>query len=593
MNRSILGKMLIMHFLFSAAIIGETWIRINQLGYLENSIKVAVLISQEDVSVQSFQICDTDNKVVWESASVKEYGEIWGFKNSFRLDFSNFQTRGEYYIKTGEAKSPVFIINNNVYDGTADFVLQYMRQQRCGYNPFLKDSCHTKDGFIVDHLTRENEYIDVTGGWHDATDYLQYLTTSANATYQLMFAYTQNPDSFKDNYDKDGMPGSNGIPDIIDEAKWGIDWLLKMNPEYGIMFNQIADDRDHAGFRLPNKDSVNYGQPFGRPVYFVTGKSQGLSKHKNRTEGVSSTAGKYASAFALGSKVLKEFYPELIDLLKKKAKEAYNYAKTDLGTTQTACYKSPYFYEEDNYVDDLELAAAQLYEITNDEQYLKEAAYWGDVEPVTPWMGADTARHYQWYPFVNLGHYLTAFHSEGYVSRKFKDYMRRGLNNVYEKGKNNPFLFGVPFIWCSNNLVAAMITQAHLYYKLSGDDTYAEMEAALRDWLFGCNPWGTSMIVELPKHGDYPEHPHSSLLVVEGYQTTGGLVDGPVYKTIFNRLAWLRLIEEDEYAQFQNGIAVYHDDYGDYSTNEPTMDGTASLTYYLSLMQKLGQKSRK
>ena len=118
------------------------------------------------------------------------------------------------------------------------------------------------------------------------------------------------------------------------------------------------------------------------------------------------------------------------------------------------------------------------------------------------------------------------------------------------------------------------------------------MEAALRDWLFGCNPWGTSMIVGMPSWGDYPEDPHTSYRE-NGKKlaaTPGGLVDGPVYSSIYNNLLGIRLSKEDVYAPFQTTWCVYHDDFGDYSTNEPTMDGTASLTYYLSSMQELGKK---
>ena len=106
-----------------------------------------------------------------------------------------------------------------------------MRQQRCGYNPFFDDSCHLHDGFIVFHPDPaiDSTHIDVTGGWHDASDYLQYLATSANAVSQMLFAYLKNPASFSDKFDASGKPGMNGIPDILDEAKWGIDWLMKMN----------------------------------------------------------------------------------------------------------------------------------------------------------------------------------------------------------------------------------------------------------------------------------------------------------------------------------------------------------------------------
>ena len=140
-----------------------------------------------------------------------------------------------------------------------------------------------------------------------------------------------------------------------------------------------------------------------------------------------------------------------------------------------------------------------------------------------------------------------------------------------------------------------MLTQCRLYRETTGDETYAEMEAALRDWLFGCNPWGTSMIVELPLYGDYPSQPHSSLLNAGVGNTTGGLVDGPVYRSIFEGLRGVNMTgipgtPGQDYERFQPDLMVYHDALHDYSTNEPTMDGTACLTYYLSAMQKEGMK---
>jgi endoglucanase len=62
----------------------------------------------------------------------------------------------------------------------------------------------------------------------------------------------------------------------------------------------------------------------------------------------------------------------------------------------------------------------------------------------------------------------------------------------------------------------------------------------------------------------------------------GGLVDGPVYRSIYANLRGIRLTDADEYAAFNAGFIVYHDDMGDYSTNEPIMDGTAMLTYLLA-----------
>ncbi len=571
----------------------QSWIRINQLGYLPHSIKAAVLLSKEDISIKTFQICDVlTDKTIYSSNRVKSYGSYGAFKSAYRLDFSELTKEGAYYIKIDSVSSKGFRIAHDVYDGTADFLLRYMRQQRCGYNPVLRDSCHTSDGFIIYHPTLDSSHIDVVGGWHDASDYLQYVTTSANAVFQMLFAYQKNPESFGDEFDKDGHHGANGIPDILDEAKWGLDWLLKMNPEKNMMFNQIADDRDHKGFRLPDEDTISYGKGLERPVYFCTGKPQGVFKYKNRTTGIASTAGKYASAFALGAEVFEKFFPDYSGILRQKSIEAYDYGKQNPGVCQTASCLSPYFYEEDNWTDDMELAASVLYSSSQKESYLNDALLFGKQEPVTPWMGADTANHYQWYPFVNMGHYYLASLKSNNDQAVFIDYLKKGIEKVSSRGKANPFLFGVPFIWCSNNLVSAMLTQCRLYQELTKDSAFAEMEASLRDWLFGCNPWGTSMVIGLPENGDYPEDPHSAFTHLKKIRIDGGLVDGPVYTTIYKKLLGIKLYSEDEYAQFQSDISVYHDDYGDYSTNEPTMDGTASLTYYLSALQNIGSNQK-
>ena len=577
-----------------------SWVRINQIGYLPEATKVAVFMSDDAVRVDGFELVDAfTGGIALRSDEVEPKGALGQMKTTCRLNFSALRTNGAYYIKVlssgGEARSEIFPINEKVYDGAADFVLNYMRQQRCGWNPFFKDSCHRKDGIIVGHPDpqKDSTFLDVTGGWHDASDCLQYTTTSANAIYQMMFAYQSNPEAFSDNHLADGTPGRNGIPDIVDEIYWGLKWLDKMNPEPGEMYNQIADDRDHVGMRVPCDDKADYGWGKGefRPVWFCSGEPQqrGRRGDMNKTTGVASTAGKFASDFALGSEILKPFYPEFAERIGAKAQAAYDAGVAKPGVCQTASVVSPYIYEEDNWVDDMELAACEMFRRTGDRKYRTEAIEYARREPVTPWMGADSARHYQWYPFMNMGHYLIAKNFGGKVSDEFIRNMRSGIQRVYERGKNHPFMFGVPGIWCSNNLTTAMLTQCILYRELTGDTTYQEMEGSLRDWLLGCNPWGVSMIAELPKGGIFPTQPHSFIINYKMGNTTGGLVDGPVYSTIFGSLLGIRTDGGINYEEFQPGDLVYHDSTHDYSTNEPTMDGTASLTFPLSYYQREGR----
>ncbi len=562
-------------------------IRINQLGYLPEAIKVAVFGAFGHISVDSFSVHDSYNdEKVYTSRKPEAKGPYGPFKTTYRLDFSALSTTGKYYLQAKGVRSPPFRINANVYDHAADFLLKYMRQQRCGYNPYLTDSCHLDDGYILYNPAKVGQHIDVTGGWHDASDYLQYAATSANAVFQLLWSYRENPKVFGDAYQANGLPGPNGIPDIIDEAKYGMDWLKKMNPNPGEYYNQIADDRDHSGFRLPNKDTTVYDpERRGRPVYLVTGEKQGAVRYKNRSTGVASTVGKFASAFALGASVLENFYPGYTDDLLERAQDAYEFGKRRPGVSQTAPGRAPYFYEEDNWIDDMELAAACLYKLTQNKKYKDDALHYASEEKTTPWIGRDTVRHYQYYPFLNAGHYELASTLASGEREAVALYYRMGLQRLYERGQDNPFLMGVPFVWCSNNLITAAVTQSKLYHVLTGDKKYLDMEASMRDWLFGCNIWGTSMIVGLPEDGDTPVDPHSSLTLLEGYPTDGGLIDGPVYGSIASSLIGVTLYDEDEYADYQSDLVMYQDDFGSYSTNEPTMDGTACLVYYLSALQ--------
>lgn len=556
--------------------VNNSWIRINLLGYPVESIKIAVYCTKTAELPDSFEIIDAITKLKKGSfIRSKDFGSYGPFKHCARIDFSSFVKPGKYYLRYDHISSPIFTIADSVYNGAADFCLRYMRQQRNGFNPSINDSCHNRDGYTLYGPMPDSTHIDVVGGWHDASDYLQYSTTSANATWHLLAAFRDFPNVFKDYVTERGIPGKNKVPDILDEARWGLNWLLKMNPEKNILFNQIGDDRDHIKMRLPGLDTNYYGRGFERPVYFVSGKPQQRGKFMNNTNGVSSIAGKFASSFSLGAKTYSKLDDNFSQLLNRKAKEAYTFGKAFPGTTQTASVRSPYIYAEENWVDDMELAAAFL-------SKKQEALEWAAQEPISPWLGKDTANHYQWYPFINLGHYELAKNLEGPQRNIVINYYKKGIEQVWDKAKNNAFYRGIPFIWCSNNLTVSFAIQNYWYRQLSHDQSFAALEQANWDWLLGCNPWGSSMIYGLPSNGDYPQDPHSAFTHIGKMPLDGGLVDGPVYTSIYKNLIGIQLFEPDEYATFQSDLAVYHDDYGDYSTNEPTMDGTASLIYLMA-----------
>ena len=105
----------------------------------------------------------------------------------------------------------------------------------------------------------------------------------------------------------------------------------------------------------------------------------------NNTTGVASTAGKFAAAFALAGQVFEAADPHYSSLLRERSLTAFQLGLDKPGVCQTASVLSPYIYAEDNWTDDMELAAA-------DNNKLDQAYHYALAEPVTPWLGKDTAK---------------------------------------------------------------------------------------------------------------------------------------------------------------------------------------------------------
>ncbi|MDF2157307.1 glycoside hydrolase family 9 protein [Algoriphagus sp. CAU 1675] len=567
-------------FLAFQALAQDVFFSVNQVGFQPQDSKKAVLFSREKIKNKIELLRLPDSSSV---ASLKPIGiesGVWGDFHYYQINFSNIQAEGEYLLWHPQSKTPSspFQIGVEAYRGLSEELLEFMRQQRCGYNPTLDMVCHEKDSRSFFGPMPDSTYVDASGGWHDAGDQLKYLITGSYATGHMLLAYQLFPEQFEDQVNALGQPGSNGIPDVLDEAKWGLDWLLKLHPAPDQLIHQIADDRDHRGFKIPNQDNADYGWGPNsyRAAYFATGEPQGLGKFKSESTGMANIAGRSAAALALGSRVWKEIDLSYSIKCLNAAKTLYELGKKYEGYQQGNSFGAPYRYNEETWNDDMEWAGAELYKATGEKQYLTEAKEYAlKSANEDSWTVRDSASHYQLYPFINLGHYSLHEVADEEFKRTLESFYKEGIEYTLQKAANSPFEVGIPFIWCSNNLMTSLATQLILYEKMTGDQNYHSYLLAQRDWLFGKNPWGTSMFTGIPKNGDFPVYVHTAPYVLLGLQVPGGLVDGPIFRTIHSSLLGLNLERPDDYEGRQNPFVVYHDAVGDYSTNEPTMDGTA------------------
>ena len=569
----------------------EIHFRYNSVGYFPADAKIVIVFSNQLLKGDFHIVENETGKRVSTHKMVPSKASGYGpFKYYYEFDFSPINKSGTYRIEIpkNKIKSGSIRIGENLYQKYPEDLLGFMRQQRCGYNPFFDEVCHQKDGRAMDGPVDDSTYVDVTGGWHDAGDQLKYLITGSNATARMLMAYQLYPDAFGDFVNALGQNGGNEIPDVLDEAKWGLDWIHKMHPSSDQLIHQVADDRDHLGWKLPKADPSNYGwgKDSYRVAYFATGKPQGLGKFKSQATGISNLAGRSAAALALGHQVWKKLKldePFALQCL-KDAEELYSMAKQKQGFQQGNSYGAPYRYNEDTWTDDMEWASAELFRATGKTEYLEDAKHYAELTGELSWIQKDTSAHYQFYPFLNIAHFSLYGLVDDPFKSKLASYYKNGIEKTLQRAKENVFQNGVPFIWCSNNLLVDLVLQIILYEKMTGNFHYHSYLLAMRDWLFGRNPWGTGMFMNIPPEGIYPKDVHTSTWALARKEVPGGLIDGPIYFEIYNKLKGLKLTHEDRFADFQNPYVVYHDDIGDYSTNEPTMDGTACAVMLMAYL---------
>ena len=564
----------------------EVHIRINIVGYLPEDSKLALIMAQDPIGEKAELIEAQSGKRVFSGKVKAAKGQKWGqFQHQYLFDFSKLELAGNYFVQVGETSSATFSIGASVFNHYQEDLLAFMRQQRCGYNPYFDEVCHQGDGRLFYAPVPDSTYLDCSGGWHDAGDQLKYLITSSNATARMLLAYELAPDRFEDKVDDYGHPSPNKIPDVLDEARWGLEWLLKLHPKPDWLIHQIADDRDHRGFKYPHRDNAEYGWGPNsyRVAYFATGEPQGLGKWKSKATGVANLAGRSAAALALGARIWMPYDSIFALQCRQAAVELYHLGQKKERYQQGNSYGAPYRYNEDTWADDMEWGAAELFRLTQKKTYLEDAMRYAHLIKEDGWMARDTMLHYQKYPFMNMGHFVLYQIAPSNMKSQLASWYRTNIEKVLKRANTNAYQVGIPFLWCSNNLTVNFITQVILYEKMTGDRQYHAAMLLHRDWLLGRNPWGTSMFSGIPANGETPLAIHVPPYALLGESPAGGLVDGPIYQTIHENLIGLVLTEADELAAFQNDFVVYHDDIGDYSTNEPTMDGTADAILMMAI----------
>ncbi len=413
----------------------------------------------------------------------------------------------------------------------------FFKEQRCGpTNPILHGPCHLSD---VARLSGDKEHpggTDLTGGWHDAGDYIKFLSTSAYTTYMLIFSYEFDKTKFGFDNDK------NGVPDVLDEAKIGLDWLLRCNYSKYKLVTQVQDLRDHSvGWRLPDKDSLQYDR-----VGIV-----GIGKNQ---------IGLYAAVMALGYKVWSEKFSEkdFADKCLKAAENLYSIRNQvpDIDTSTSG------YYQDNQYWGKLALGAVELYNATKKFEYFNDAVTYGDSA------GSD-----YWWSYGNIN--ALADYRIAQLVPRFSKYILNNLISFNSRMDTSLFGEALPYSWGSTNAFLGAALQAILYKKLTNSSAFDSLAVLQRDYVLGRNPWGISFIYNIGSR--FPEHLHSQVAYFNNGYLPGAMSAGPAPEAILKNYK----IEDNRhtYDNFNTPTVKYFDDNRNYITNEPTITGNATAVF--------------
>jgi endoglucanase len=234
-------------------------LRVNNFGWRTADPKVAVLLGNAGASVQLIAL-STGNVAATYTASATLINDTYSGDGCALIDFSAFNTPGDYYlyVPSLNVRSYAFRIADDVYDivGAAAVKMYYF--QRCnhdkalpyagdallgfsGYgNKWVDGACHAGDSAAGPGPgSAADGTLDVHGGWHDAGDYQKTLWM--RGVPHMLFAYEMNPTVWKDG--QLNIPESgNGIPDILDEARWELDFYVRMQRPDGHFMTSVKGD---------------------------------------------------------------------------------------------------------------------------------------------------------------------------------------------------------------------------------------------------------------------------------------------------------------------------------------------------------------
>lgn len=568
-------------------------IKVNQLGYVTGGPKRATLMTSAALS-QAWQLVSSGGSVAASGWTAPSGIDRSAASNVHVIDFSSVRATGNgFVLKAGAATSHPFTISATLYNSlrTDSMRLFYTNRSgiaidggiagsayarpagHVGVSPNTGDTsvpCQAPASYVGNWTCGYR--LNVTGGWYDAGDHGKYVVNGGIATAQLLSVWERACTACRSQIGDSTLSipeRGNGVPDVLDEARWNLEFMLKMQvpagqPLAGMVHHKVHDE-----------------SWTGPPMYpHVDPKPRSL--HRPSTAATLNLA----AAAAQGARVLRPYDAAFADRLTAAAERAYTAAlanPTLYAPTADRSGGGP--YADSDPTDEFYWAAAELWLTTRNNAYLtavrsnlyhrgsvafrQDGFYWG----LTAALG-----------YMDLARFGTGLSEQANMRLTIEGAanMLMGLQRTERFGQTYSPING-RYDWGSNSSMLNNQVVLATAYDLSGRREYADAALEGLDYLLGRNALGQSYVTGYGANPAKNQHSRwyaKSLDATSPNPPAGSVAGGP-NSSLQDPLA----------ASWLNGCApqlCYVDNIEAWSVNEITINWNSALAWVSAFAAEIG-----
>lgn len=519
-------------------------ILVDSVGYAPAAVKVVTIQAPAGIEIPSAARVGVipeggDSPVASATVEGPTAEPESGDAQAWTADISAVKASGTYRVRLGQSESPPFAISAAVYPEVFAQAVHAYYLQRCGVaiddraSGVKHAACHLDRALLEQH--RETR-LEVNGGWHDAGDYGRYIPTAAVTLAQMFLLAEAVPAAARHPVGGIGGAGGVGEIDLITEARYELDWMLKMQRADGGVYHKVTTE-NFPGFILPEDDHAPL------LVYGVSSAATAMS----------------VAALARAARYFLKSDAAYAEKLAGAAVRGWSWLRKNPGLVVPPVGNTGAYLSGGDR-DCREWAAAELFALTGEatyEAFLKEHPR----TQVKPPSWDDTAD-------LTLLTYVSTERADPAFRQRMIDVILAQARERVASARRHPYGVALgrdEYHWASAKLALAVGEHLLLAHRLQPDPAFLEVAAAQLHWVLGRNPLGRSFVTGLGANP--PLHPHHRLVAAGGKMVPGLLVGGPNARA------------EDGIAPANRGPRSYVDDQGAYSVNEPAIDYNAPLVF--------------